>query len=139
MLTHPKVDGSNNHRVVNVLANLDAINQFRLGTIKQAAFTQTVASIFHYGIVWQLFLFHIARPWEWPIADQHVFRAHAALFKEAVPQTIAEFEQYKTNFTRLAQTLHDIQNGGHVEIAQRNKRLDNALMSYGQFLLAYDR
>lgn len=139
MLTHPKVDGTSNHQVENVLANLDAINQFRQGNVDQEIFSQTVAGIFRNGIVWQLFLFHIARPWEWPIADQHVFRAHAALFGQPVPQTLVEFEQYRTNFAHLAQALDDIQNGNHVEIVQRNKRLDDALMSYGQFLLAYDR
>jgi len=37
------------------------------------------------GIVWQLFLFHIARPWEWPIADQHAFRVYSLLLKVAAP------------------------------------------------------
>jgi hypothetical protein len=139
MLTHPKVDGTNNHRVENVLAQLDAINQFRNGILDQQAFAQTTAGIFPNGIVWQLFLFHIARPWEWPIADQHVFRAHAVLFDQPAPQTLADFEQYRNNFAQLAQALPDIHNGSRVDIVRRNKRLDDALMSYGQFLLAYDR
>jgi hypothetical protein len=139
MLTHPKVDGTNNHRVENVLAQLDAINQFRNGILDQQAFAQTTAGIFPNGIVWQLFLFHIARPWEWPIADQHVFRAHAVLFDQPAPQTLAGFEQYRNNFAQLAQALPDIHNGSRVDIVRRNKRLDDALMSYGQFLLAYDR
>jgi len=138
MLTHPKLDGTSNHRVEKVLANLDAINRFRQGTLDQAAFAQTVAGIFHNGIVWQLFLFHIARPWEWPIADQHVLRAHAALFNEGIPNTIEEFEQYKTNFMHVARAYQDIPGDSRDDIARRNKQLDNALMAYGQFLRAYD-
>lgn len=139
MLTHPKVDGTDNHRVKNVLSQLGALNQFRNGNIDQQNFAQTTAGIFPNGIVWQLFLFHIARPWEWPIADQHVFRAHAALFQQPFPQTLVDFEPYKNNFICLAQAFQDINVDCRVETVRRNKRLDDALMSYGQFLLAYDR
>lgn len=139
MLTHPKADGTDNHRVTSVLNRLGAINNFRNGKLDRQDFAQATATLFPNGIVWRLFLFHIAQPWDWPIADQHVFRAHAALFGNAVPQTLDDFELYRSTFARLAGALQGIQNGNRVEIVQRNKRLDNALMSYGQFLLAYDR
>ncbi len=98
-----------------------------------------VRHVFRIGIVWQLFLFHIARPWEWPIADRHVFRAYAALFNASVPTTLSDFEQYKQHFERLAQALPRLEATDRVSITRRNKRLDNALMAYGQFLLKYDR
>jgi len=139
MLTHLKVNGTDNHRVRNVLNKIRALNQFRNGSINRQTFAQTTAGIFPNGIVWQLFLFHIARPWEWPIADQHVFRAHAALFQQPAPQTLDAIELYRNNFACLAQAFQGISVDCRVETVRRNKRLDDALMSYGQFLLAYDR
>lgn len=139
LLTHPRGDGTDNHRVTSVLDELDALNQFRNGNVNQQYFLQTTIRIFPSGIVWKLFLFHIARPWEWPIADQHVFRAYAALFQQPVPQTLEAFEQYRSRFAQLAQALDGANPTRCAETVRRNKRLDDALMSYGQFLLAYDR
>lgn len=139
MLTHPKRDGTDNHRVTKVLNQRGVLNDFRNGNVDQQAFSQATAGIFPNGIVWQLFLFHIARPWEWPIADQHVFRAYAALFNHAIPDTVAAFEQYRNKFAGMAQALPGANGGRCIETVRRNKRLDAALMSYGQFLLAYDR
>jgi len=89
--------------------------------------------------VWQLFLFHISRPWEWPIADQHVFRACQALFNVPIPQDLGDFEQYRGRFTNLADQLPREGGVERIAVVHRNKHLDNALMAYGQFLLTYDR
>jgi hypothetical protein len=144
-LTHPKVTAGGtapNPRVTGVLSKLGMLNRFRRGEIDAKEFEESVKTIFRSGIVWKLFLFHIARPWDWPIADQHVFRAYVALFAGQKPSTIAEFEQYRSCFFRLAMKFgeqNSLNTHGRGLRTCLNKRLDNALMAYGQFLLAYDR
>jgi hypothetical protein len=142
MLTHPRITpmaSKANPRVARVLKQRDILNSFRHGNVNAEQFMHFSRGIFATGIVWQLFLFHIARPWEWPIADQHVFRAYATLFATPVPQTWSDFTQYKETFARLAKLLPRSNDAERLAITKRNKRLDSALMSYGQFLLAYDR
>jgi hypothetical protein len=86
MLTHPrKSDGEPNPRVVRVLNQLAAMNEFRRGTLSVDEFQEIAQSVFPHGIVWQSFLFHVTRPAEWPIADQHVFRSYALLSDTAAP------------------------------------------------------
>jgi hypothetical protein len=125
---------------VQNLTQLGALNQFRRGEIDVTAFTDLACNVFSSGIVWQLFLFHVARPWEWPIADQHVFRAYAALFGAQTPRTIAEFQAYRVRFAELARFLtpNDADTTDLRATVRINKRLDNALMAYGQFLSVYD-
>lgn len=143
MLTHPKAtDGkTDNPHVVRVLNHIDTLNKFRHGTIDQEAFTKVIRKVFPNGPIWTQFLFHMARPWEYPIADQHVFRAHAALFGVDIPLTPDGFQRYSKNFMKLARHLDPTMTDGadHSAIVALHKRLDNALMAYGQFLSAYDR
>lgn len=142
LLTHPKRNSTGNKRnlrVVGVLNQLEAINSFRRGDMNRVDFTDVVHGTFRQGIVWQLFLFHIARPWEWPIADQHVFRAYSALFGGSIPNTLESFDAYRTLFHDLAKALPLPAGPPRAATVEKNKRLDNALMAYGQFLRAYDR
>lgn len=144
MLTHPKLaEGAtaDNPRVVRVLNHLDTLNEFRHGNIDQEAFTKAIRKVFPNGPIWRQFLFHVARPWEWPIADQHVFRAHTVLFGVDIPLTLAGFQRYRNSFMKLAHHLDPtvVDGADHSAIVAVHKRLDNALMAYGQFLRAYDR
>lgn len=146
MLTHPKQDsdgiGAPNPRVERVLAKLDRINEFRSGALSQADFAEITHEVFPNGIIWQLFLFHIAQPWRWPIADQHVFRAHSLLFNSPAPNSIESFRAYTDQFHTMAKRLREdlqVDENDLNGVVHANKRLDNALMAYGQFLQAYDR
>jgi hypothetical protein len=145
MLSHPKITPAGsmpNPRVARVLSQLGALNSFRRGELSTEQFEGTVGSIFLSGIVYRLFLFHIARPWDWPIADQHVFRAYAALFDAVPPETLGEFGQYRNGFAKLAEALRrqsGVDEQDRLAVTQANKRLDDALFAYGQFLLVYDR
>ena len=64
---------------------LPQINTFRrLPVITEEAegsFWQTTSTISDSGITWQAFIFHIARPEDYPILDQHVMRAFLCLTK----------------------------------------------------------
>jgi len=146
LLTHPKATTEGrfpNELVVRVLNQRDELNRFRRAEITTEEFTKKTGEIFETGIVWRLFLFHIARPWEWPIADQHVFRAHKILFGVDKPKSIDEFtKKYKACFERLAQDFRcqsGIDDSDRKEVVRANKRLDNALMAYGQFLSVYNK
>jgi hypothetical protein len=142
-LTHPrKTDGGPNPRVIRVLEQLGKLNEFRNGKLNASEFQSITNSLFPNGIIWQLFLFHLARPAEWPIADQHVFRSYSVMFDAAVPDSIATFSSYVKTFQELATRFRasvGIDDTDQVSIIQANKRLDNALFAFGQFLASYDR
>lgn len=104
-LTHPNKDGEPNPRVTRVLEQLGTLNAFRNGTISADDLQEVTGNIFPHGIIWQLFLFHIASPADWPIADQHVFRAYSVLFDTA----ICRHPQYYRNSARCRSQF----SGGH--------------------------
>lgn len=145
MLTYSKQDSDRgaapNPRVERVLTKLDRINEFRSGALSQDDFAKVTHEVFPNGIIWQLFLFHMAQPWRWPIADQHVL-AHSLLFNSPAPNTIASFRGYADQFDTMAKRLREDLHVNEKDlnaVVHANKRLDNALMAYGQFLQAYDR
>jgi hypothetical protein len=138
VLTHPTRRGPNS-LVLKVVRQRNMLNLFRRGALTTARLQQVTDELFPGGIVWQLFLFHVARPWEWPIADQHVFRAYTALSGRPAPKTIAAFENYKTFFDNLSSALDSVDNNDRAAVVSRNKRLDCALMAFGQFLKKYNR
>lgn len=140
-LTHPHVNGHPNATVIKVLARRKQINEFRNGAISQTQFAAVTNELFPTGVVFQAFLFHIAKPGAWPIADQHVFRAAKKLFRIAVPKNLNEFEVYREQFSTLASSLRlkgCIDETDAIAAVMCNKRLDNALMMFGAFLAKYD-
>ncbi len=141
-LTHPKKkDGKANPHVVRVLRQLDALNGFRNGELNADEFQAITNGLFPNGIIWQLFLFHVAQPVEWPIADQHVFRSYSVMFGAAAPESIAAFSSYSKKFRELAASFRasvGIDDNDKALVVRENKRLDNALFAFGQFLAAYD-
>lgn len=60
---------------LNAFRRLEHIDQTQEQNFWQKAFTVSR------GIVWQVFLFHIACPYDYPVFDQHVMRAFFALTK----------------------------------------------------------
>jgi hypothetical protein len=143
MLTHPrKTDGEPNPRVTRVLEQIASLNRFRNGNLTAGDFQRITQNIFPNGIIWQLFLFHLARPADWPIADQHVFRSYSVLFNAAVPDSITAFGAYSKAFLDLAAKFRkcaEIEDNDQAFVVRINKRLDNALFAFGQFLATYDR
>lgn len=142
-LTHPrKGDGKPNPFVMRVLEQIAELNRFRNGNLTADGFRGITQKIFPNGIIWQLFLFHLARPADWPIADQHVFRSYSVLFNAAVPDSIKAFDRYLKKFLELAAKFRKnakIEDNGQADVVRTNKRLDNALFAFGQFLATYDR
>ncbi len=130
-----KKQGSENPRIRQVVDILDDINKFRAGVITEDQF-KTTSSIFPNGIIWQIFLFHIAKPSEYPIADQNVFCSMSVHKYNAIhlKQNWETYEQYRTYFMDIANACKILVDEQHL---RELKRIDNALMSFGQFLKKY--
>jgi hypothetical protein len=137
LLTHPnKVTGLDNPDVVKVLAKIDALNQFRNDQITESDIRRTADEIFRDGIVWKAFLLHIAKPHIYPIADVNVLTVwslHMGLKDKGTWQTYNEYCAY---FKQIANQMAVSQT---VENILRLKAIDNSLVVFGRFLLAYYR
>jgi hypothetical protein len=136
-----KSNGQKNKRVQRVLDKIDVLNRFRAGSLDEQQFGQDVGTIFPQGLVWQLFLFHIARPFEYPIADQNVFRAYALHTGNAVPKDSHGYRNYVIYFRELTDAFltstENVTLQG-IDRLRQTKRIDNALIAFGQFLSNYN-
>lgn len=141
-----KNEGSNNKKVEEVLKNFKNINDFRFGKISEDDFKGVTENIFKTGIVWRIFLFHISRPLEYPIADQNVFRVFFLLNDIKKDPTKAKWEdyiEYKKFFFDIAKYAgiidHELEgNEKNIRnIVERLKKVDDALFEFGKFLKKY--
>jgi hypothetical protein len=90
--------------------------------------------VFTDGIVWKAFLLHIAKPHIYPIADQNVFRVwslHTGLKND---QTWATYASYCDCFSQIAIAVGV---DWTVQNIRQLKRIDDALLVFGQFLDSY--
>lgn len=147
MLTEKKLSepnkGKENKRVLSVIEKTDSINKFRQCKINDKEFKTVTEMIFPGGFVWQIFLFHIARPFEYPIADRNVFRAFSTQKHTAIPEDWEEYTRYMDHFFQIAISSGIIAKkpNGHEpdikEIVKRLKKVDDTLFAFGQFLSLY--
>jgi len=135
--------GSENKKVLKVIEKREQINKFRRGEIGVNDFKNETKKIFPNGFVWRIFLFHIARPFEYPIADQNVFRVFSTQKLTKTPEDWDGYQQYRDYFFQIATSSGIIvkKPKGHEldikEIVKRLKRVDDALFAFGQFLSSY--
>lgn len=140
-------EGKDNKRVLKVLERRDDINQFReLGIgIGIEDFQRVTKEIFPVGFVWQIFLFHIARPHEFPIADRNVFKSYSLHKQAKIPENWTEYEDYIDYFFQIAIAANIISEKPQdnepnlVEIVKELKMVDNALVVFGQFLYSCEK
>lgn len=136
--------GEKNKRVKRVLDKLRSLNDFRNGRIDENSFLKIVRNIFPNGLIWPVFLFHIARPYEFPIADQNVFRAFSIQTNNKIPEDWEGYKEYKGFFFDVAKSAGIIErqprgNENNIpEIVSALKKVDNALFIFGKFLNSYD-
>lgn len=136
-------EGKDNKKVLKVIENIDWFNKFRQGKIGEEEFKIKTKVIFPNGFVWQIFLFHIARPFEFPIADQNVFRAFSTQKHTMVPIDWGGYKDYIDYFFQIAKSsgISAEKPKGHEldlkEIVKKLKNVDNALFAFGQFLGFY--
>jgi len=112
------------------IKNLKKFNQFRgLTAVTDDDFNQFwsfISTIVKSGLVWRVFLLHIARPIDYPIVDQHVLRAYYFLTHGNVTkpeETLETYLLYKEFFFKLVK-----------ESGKEFRDVDKALMAFGQFL-----
>jgi hypothetical protein len=135
--------GERNEKVIRVINELKSINEFRLGEITEEKYKEVTNNIFPNGIVWQVFLFHMARPFEYPIADRNVFRAYAVQRRTEIPEDWATYKNYVDYFfdisihARLIDRRPTGNEGDIREIVSCLKKVDDALFVFGQFLNTY--
>ena len=142
ILTGPN-KGKKNERVMRVIEKLENINDFRFGKMSEHDFKVETNRIFPSGLIWQIFLFHIACPFKYPIADQNVFRAFSTQKQTGVPIDWYGYMHYMDYFFQVSISTgiiaekpkgneHNIK-----EIVSGLKKVDDALFGFGQFLKPY--
>jgi len=120
--------------VARAINALPLLNRLRRGEISEADARAAVSGVFPTGIVFQVFLLHIARPHVYPIADQHVFRTYGVHRVVKAPKTWTTYTGYQAYFSDIAEAMGI----ARMTSAVRDlKRIDNALMEFGQFLKRY--
>jgi hypothetical protein len=132
ILTGPN-RGQPNEKVFRVLEQLVEINQFRSEQLAEDRFREMVAEIFPNGFIWQVFLFHIAKPCVFPIADQNVFRAFNKIMNNNVDIWEQYINGYRVFFFGLATAADK-----NINDVSALKCVDNALFEFGKFLRKYD-
>jgi len=136
-------EGKFNERVKNVISSIGDINKFRFGNINESTFLENAQKIFPDGFVWRIFLLHIARPFDYPIGDQHVFRSFSIQMNRKIPTCWEEYMEYVQYFFQISISAGIISekpmgNEPNIkEIVTNLKLVDNALFSFGQFLKRY--
>ena len=122
-------------------AILGEINAFRrlkhLDEPDERKLWQKVATITP-GIVWQVFLFHMARPLDYPIFDQHVMRAYLALARGYLylnPREVIEpcrnYERFCSAYRGYRSFFFDVVKEAS---ASEPKAVDRALWAFGLHL-----
>jgi hypothetical protein len=144
--THPDKDGNPNPQVTIVLLKIRELNLFRNNELSEDAFKRVAEQLIPTDGTMRIFLFHICRPWEYPIADQHVFRGFYLLEGEQLKNKIdVTWEIYKNSyipfFRQIAEKYCERPKPqeGMTRYIKDLKEIDNALMSFGQFLGKYNR
>lgn len=82
--------------------------------------------IFRSGIVYSIFLFHICKPEEYPIFDQHVFRAFTFITKKEIIKDTTDIKDYWK--------YRDFVFSIHRRYKVNLRDIDKGLMAFGQFL-----
>jgi hypothetical protein len=126
-----------NDKVDKVVAQLSQLNKFRRSEITPDAFKKITGQFFPNGVIWKIFIFHICKPLCYPIADQHVFRSYSRHKGCTLRIGWEKYQKYREYFKDNIQALY----GESITINElyKRKRLDNALMVYGQFLKKYEK
>lgn len=128
--------GRGNAKVAQALGILTALNQFRAEAIGEAGVRAAISPVFRTGVVFHAFLLHVAKPHVYPIADQHVFRTYSLHRGVTIDDDWATYTGYRAYFSEIATALGVTQTLTRVA---EMKRIDNALMAFGQFLKKYRR
>jgi hypothetical protein len=132
-----------NKKVQRVLDRRKDINEFRFSEKSELDFREDARNIFPSGFIWPIFLFHIARPFQYPIGDQNVFRAYFKMTKKKIPTCWEEYLDYKEYFFEISLTAGVIafkpagDEKNITKIVEGLKKVDEALFIFGKFIKSY--
>jgi len=112
---------------------IEAINAFRNGKLEETEFDKKIAECFpNGGGVWHIFVKHIARPWDFPIFDNHVWSAYCCLKgKVNVMLSFDYYGEYRDYFLSLYKEVYGTDERKRDRTTVKNmKQIDNALFAY---------
>jgi uncharacterized protein YuzE len=109
------------------------LNKFKHHSLTEEDFLHFLSNEITNGPIYQPFFFHICRPLEFALYDQHVYRAWQFLVHweiKEVPNDFKAYKQYNEFFSKQAQVLATSLNDRWIA----RRKLDKALMAFGQFI-----
>lgn len=117
-----------------ILLHIDVINEFKKTGLVFDKFNEQFNKL---SSIWKIFLMHICSPEQFPIFDQHVYRAYRfinELPKNRLPENKMEkteiyFDQYLPFYQKLRKQADKFS----------AKKIDEALWAYGKFLSRYPK
>ena len=117
--------------------NLQELNQYRNkdGHLDQAAVEQLLSQVAEpatKGLIWQIAIGHFARPKEIPLYDVNVWIAWLTMTDALTEKWLQRRPTTRKNYFAYREFFHGIRDEGGYE----DRRLDRALMAFGQFLLS---
>ncbi|MEK6938097.1 MAG: hypothetical protein AABX04_03560 [Nanoarchaeota archaeon] len=113
--------------VDNVIAKLSIVNELK-NSFDEARFEEEFGSE---AAIWQIFLKHIIQPQQFPIFDQHTYRAFMFVEKGEI------LELPKNNKKKLNIYQEEYQPFFNQFNCSNKKKIDEALVAFGEFLKAY--
>lgn len=125
-----------NNYVERIVEQINKINIFRNGKVTPEAevtFDELIKRLFPNGSgVWSIFVKHIARPWDFPIFDNHVWNAYCTLTgKEITKLSFDCYKEYRNYFLSLYKAVYGTdKRERNLETVKNMKVIDNALFAY---------
>ena len=113
-----------------------------MGNISEDEFNDVTLEIFPNGFIWRIFLFHVAKPFAYPIGNRYVFRTYSKQKGNRPPETWNEYNEgyikYFFEICRNAGIIEDTPDGNEDDIRNiisRMKRVDDALFEFDQRMM----
>jgi hypothetical protein len=121
-------NNKSNQRALKLMEeNKEIIRSFRNSRSSFDDLYNFSGKIFRSGIIYSIFLFHICKPSEYPIFDQHVFRAFTFIAKKEIIKDTKDIKNY-WEYRDFVFCIHR-----KCKISLRD--IDKGLMAFGQFLV----
>jgi hypothetical protein len=127
-----KLSSAKSRSLTKIAAELPLINHYKMKGIDQVEFNKRFDWM---STVWKVYLMHIISPTEYPIFDQHVYRAFCYLQKQVKEDSLGTNKQKETIYYE-----HYIHFYGDFKDASEKfneKEIDSALWAFGKFLSMY--
>jgi uncharacterized protein YuzE len=115
----------------NARRRIGVLNDFKQHRLTAEEFLQFLSDEITTGRVYRPFFFHICRPFEFALYDQHTYRSWQFLTYSEIRELPDDFEAYK-QYNRFF--LGQAQRLDAPDQWEARRRLDKALMAFGEFL-----